>query len=382
MSTNGSWTWVDEPGLLEEMVRELDRSEQVAVDTESDSMFCYFEKVCLLQIANEERAWLVDPLALKGQLGCMEEVFGNPRILKVLHGADYDVVCLKRDYGFQIENIFDTMIAAQHLGVQKIGLADLVEESFGDRLEKKHTRTNWAKRPLSESELLYSYLDVKYLLELARRLDRRLHEEDVREEAALEFARLEEREPASREFDSDGYMRLKGTQDLSDVELAVLRELFIMRDRRSRRIDRPPFKVLANDTMMRISRARPRAADALGSIRGVTPYVSRNLGSQILKAVAQGIGRGRPPKPRKRKPRNPRLSPRRQRQMEALKAWRKVRAAGRGVPTLVVLPNHAVMEIVIEAPADIASLGALGTVGSKRAGLYGVEILEILTDRG
>ena len=378
MSEEPLWTWVDEPAGLKDVARAMRGSKRVAVDTESDSMHSYFEKVCLIQIATEERAFLVDPLALNGDLAALAPIFASRKIMKIFHGADYDVVCLKRDFGFEIRAIFDTMVAAQCLDVQKFGLADLVSAGFGDVLEKKHSRTDWARRPLSDSELLYSYLDVKYLIELSHQFEARLKEADVFEEAVLEFLRLEEREQTPREFDSDGYLRIRGNRDLSPVQLAVLRELYLIRDRRSRAVDRPPFKVLANDTLLRISRSLPKSMHELSDIRGITRFVIRRQGEQILKAVARGVSRGQPPKPRKKASRSARLNPRQQGQMEHLKDWRKVAASRRGVPNLVVLPNHAVLEVVIEQPGDLKALAALPTVGKKRARVHGEEILEIL----
>ncbi|MEN8148334.1 MAG: HRDC domain-containing protein [Planctomycetota bacterium] len=374
--------FVDDEAGLRRVSKELARADRIAVDTESDSMHSYFEKVCLLQIATLDRAFLIDPLALNGKVVDLGDAFADPSKTKILHGADYDVVCLKRDFDFEIRNVFDTMIAAQCLDHPKIGLADLVSEYFGATLDKRHARTNWARRPLTDSELDYSYLDVKYLIELREILTGELRDGDVYEEAEMEFRRLEEREAASREFDPDGYRRIRGSKDLSDVQRSVLRELHLMRDRQARNIDRPPFKVLANDTLLRISRGRPRTRNELRGIKGVTSYLLRRYGDQLMKAVAHGVERGRPPdpKPRKKRRGSRRLSPRQQRQLEALRDWRKGRAAERGVPTLVVLPNHAILEVVTGSPRTVEDLGALGTVGEKRARLHGEEILEVLRE--
>jgi ribonuclease D len=200
----------------------------------------------------------------------------------------------------------------------------------------------------------------------------------VFEEAELEFRRLEERPAAHREFDPDGYRRIRGSKDLGDTGRAILRELYLLRDRQARKLDRPPFKVIANDTLLRVSKARPRSRNDLRAIKGVSSYLLRRYGDLVLKAVARGVERKKPPAPKPRKPRGRRLSPRQQRRLEALRDWRKERAADRGVPTLVVLPNHAILEVVTEFPRDVGELAALGTVGPKRARLYGEEILDIL----
>ena len=377
-SESQEWEWVDDEAGLERVVRSLSRADVLAVDTESDSMHSYFEKVCLLQFATRKDAFVVDPLALRGKLGVLAPVFADRGIRKVFHGADYDVVSLKRDFEYEILGIFDTMVAAQCLGVDRIGLADLVQEEFGDVLEKKHSRTNWARRPLSASELLYSYLDVKYLIELSEAMERKLGDASVLEEAEVEFARLEERSPTPRSFDPDAYTRIRGSRDLSPQALSILRELHIMRDKQARRLDRPAFKVLSNDTLLRVAREAPRAREALAGTRGVTQFVMRRHGEPILRAVARGVERGKPPLPKKKAPRNARLSPPQQRQIERLKEWRKAVAADRDQPTLVVLPNHAIQEVVRVGPTDIEALGSLPTVGEKRARLHGEAILSII----
>jgi ribonuclease D len=313
------YLYVADPAGLRVVLSELGRVPAVAVDTESDSMHSYHEKVCLLQLSTGDASFIVDPLALGPEMGALAARFADPGLRKVFHGADYDVVSLKRSFGFSIRGLFDTMVAAQFLALPRLGLADLVSAEFGDALDKRFTKTDWARRPLGESELFYSYLDVKYLLPLAERLERRLVERDLLDEAVIEFRRLEEREPAEREFDPDSYRRIRGSRDLDDRGLSVLRELVVAREREARRIDRPSFKILAADTMVRIAAGSPRTEGALARIKGVTPYVMRKLARLILDAVARGIDRGRPPPPGRKKAGSPRLSPRQQRQMEWIK---------------------------------------------------------------
>jgi ribonuclease D len=299
----------------------------------------------------------------------------------VIHGADYDVVCLKRSLGITVRGLFDTMIAAQFLGTAKFGLADLVAEHFGEVLEKKHTRTDWARRPLTESELDYAHLDVKRLIPLAAILERRLAEADILEETVMEFRRLEEREPAEREFDEDGYLRIAGCRDLDDPGRAILRELFLFRDREARRADRPPFRILVNETMLRLAEARPFTEAALAGVRGVSAFLLKRFGPALLKAVERGLARGAPPAPHQREPRRPRMSPRQQRALERLREWRKVEGARRGRLPIVVLPNPALLEVVHAGPRDLAALAAVPGVGEKRARLYGADILAILDAR-
>jgi len=129
-------------------------------------MYHYFEKVCLLQIATESVSYVLDPLALR-DLSALKPVFSNPRIRKVFHGADYDIRSLSRDFGFEVENLFDTQMACKFLGLQETGLEALLRERFQVELNKKFQRADWSKRPLSRDMLEYAAMDGNYLIPLA-----------------------------------------------------------------------------------------------------------------------------------------------------------------------------------------------------------------------
>ncbi|MBM4367112.1 MAG: ribonuclease D, partial [Deltaproteobacteria bacterium] len=124
---------VETPESLADCVSALSRARVIGVDTESDSMHHYREKVCLVQVSDLHTDFVIDPLAV--DLAPLGAVLASRDIVKVFHGADYDVVCLKRDFGFELRNIFDTMIASQFLGLPRIGLADLVGTWWGVELD-------------------------------------------------------------------------------------------------------------------------------------------------------------------------------------------------------------------------------------------------------
>ncbi len=114
---------ITRPGPLKDLAADLSRQSLVAVDTESNSLHAYREQVCLIQFSTEETDYLVDPLALD-DLSSLGPIFANPDIEKIFHAAEYDLICLKRDFGFQFANLFDTMVAASILGKarNRIGL--------------------------------------------------------------------------------------------------------------------------------------------------------------------------------------------------------------------------------------------------------------------
>ena len=153
---------VEDDRTLREVAVRLGRSSVVAVDTESDSMYHYQEKVCLLQFTDAHGDIIVDPLAVS-DLSPLVPIFENPKIVKVFHGADYDSVCLRRDFGMKTRHLFDTLIAGQFLGYDKLGYADLVRNWFGQELDKQYQRHDWSRRPLGAEHLDYARGDTHWL---------------------------------------------------------------------------------------------------------------------------------------------------------------------------------------------------------------------------
>jgi ribonuclease D len=373
--------FVDRPEGLAAAIERMRGVQALAVDTEADSMHSFFEKVCLVQLATERGdAFVVDPLTLGG-LGGMATIFSDPRTVKVFHGADFDVMSLRRDFAFEFRGIFDTMLAGQLLGDEKLSLRDYVIRFFGVTLEKAHTTCDWAKRPLEPSQLEYSYHDVAFLVRLMEIQRARLAEADLAEEAQIEFERLAKREPAKKEFDPHAWIKIDGARELGPVQQAALARLFALRDRHARALDRPPFKVVSNDTMVRIVRAMPSTSEALRSLKGVSSYVAGRMGREIAEAFAAAEQDGAPPpRPRSQRSSDPmrRLDMTAQKRLGLLKDWRNAASQRTKVTTMAILPNYAMFEVARIRPRTAAELAAIPGVGAKRAGRWGAEILDAM----
>lgn len=284
---------VQDAAGLDRLLEALRPEPTIALDTESNSFHVYRERVCLLQLSTRQRDWVVDPLAIDvrplGALLCDGRE-------TVLHGADYDVRCLRREYGWRLPRLFDTMVAARRLGREGLGLSALVEARFGVRLSKANQRSDWGRRPLTAEQLAYAALDTHYLLPIAEELRAELVRRGLAQEADAEFQRIAAVEPRERVFDPEGWRRLKGARELDPVGKGVLRALWIAREARASEADRPPFKVLAEQAMLEIARRRPAAPEALAAIPGVTPQVLRRMGPSILEALAAPPLAGRGPR--------------------------------------------------------------------------------------
>lgn len=281
----------DAPGLSR-LLDALRDQPAVALDTESNSFHVYRERVCLLQLSTRDQDWVVDPLAVDVQpLGAL---LCDGRET-VLHGADYDVRCLRREYGWRLPRLFDTMVAARRLGRAGLGLSALVEERFGVRLSKANQRSDWGRRPLSPDQLAYAALDTHYLLPLAEGLRAELDAKGLADDALAEFRRISVVEPRERVFDQEGWRRLKGARELDPTGRQVLRALWIAREARASEADRPPFKVLAEQTMVELARLRPATPEALARVPGLSPQVLRRMGDAIRSALAAGVAPGGQP---------------------------------------------------------------------------------------
>jgi ribonuclease D len=228
---------------LRKLIPHLESVDRIAIDTEADSLHCYREKLCLLQISVPGRDVIVDPLA-NIDLGPLRDALAAKEI--VLHGADYDLRLLRRNMSFVPQRIFDTVIAARLIGIREFSLAALVKQHFDVELAKGSQKANWAQRPLSNKMAEYAMNDTRYLLPLAERLEQELESlgrmDWFREscQRALDFAAID------RERDLDEAWRISGAGALRGRASVVLRELWNWREREAEAVDRPPFHILQN----------------------------------------------------------------------------------------------------------------------------------------
>ncbi|HET8734883.1 MAG TPA: ribonuclease D, partial [Anaeromyxobacteraceae bacterium] len=280
------------PAALAALAGRIAAEPVVALDTESNSFHAYRERVCLLQISVPGEDFIVDPLAV--DVRPLGPVLGGEREL-VLHGADYDVRCLRREFGWDLGRIFDTMVAARRLGMKELGLAALVKAQFGVRLSKEHQRADWGRRPLGREQVRYAALDTHFLLPLHAILDASLAERGAAVEARREFDRIAAARAHERVFDPEGWRKLKGARELDPAGKRVLRALWIAREERASAVDRPPFKVIPESSMVELARLRPRDPAAMRAVPGVTPRVWEQAGGAIRSALESAAGGESPP---------------------------------------------------------------------------------------
>lgn len=281
--------WIDNQEALDTALARMATEPQIAIDTEADSLHSYFDKVCLIQISVPDQDFIIDPL-VRVDLGRFGALLADPNILKVFHGGDYDLRILNRDFGFTVRNLIDTSVAAQLLGYEGLGLAALLDRHFGVKLNKTHQRADWSMRPLPQDMLEYAATDTHYLIELAAKLREELEALGRWEWALEEFARLENvRYRETTEEDVQPWRKLKNISGLDRRSLAILRDLHQWRDALARKADRPPFKIIGNDSLVEMAKAKPGTVRELSQTPAVSRYHADRYGRDLVAIVKRGM---------------------------------------------------------------------------------------------
>lgn len=358
---------------FEDLIQTIRNEPQLAVDTESNSLFAYQEQVCLIQIATPSQDYLIDPLAVL-DLSSLAGIFANPKQQKIFHASEYDVICLKRDYSFEFVNLFDTMVAARILGEPQVGLGSLLETYFGITVNKRFQRANWGTRPLSTAMLDYARMDTHFLFALKSMFETRLKERELWELAREDFAILCSTVPPVIEPNGKSCWKICGSTHLNGTQAAVLQSLCNYRDQQARKLNLPHFKVFSNDFLLDLCQDPPHSIDDLSSRRGASEQLIRRHGSGLLQAV--NLGEESPPLSRKR-----RIQPDEEfvKRLEALKDWRKAKAKELKIESDIVIPKDVLERIAALNPRNQTDLETIMSNTPWRYRHYGKSILKELS---
>ena len=363
--------WIADQPALHRLAADLRELPRIAVDTESNSLFAYREQVCLLQISSPREDFLIDTLELD-DLACLKPLFASSRIEKVVHAAEYDILCLKRDYGIMFAAVFDTMQAARILGMREVGLGAILEKEFGVTQDKRYQRANWGQRPLPQAQLVYACGDTSHLIPLRERLSDRLNERGLQGLAAEDFARVCKVEPNGSEERALCW-KISGAMQMTPRERAILNELCVLREDLAEKANRPPFKVLANESLAALAKENPRRREDLTDISGLSPRLIDRYGEEILEALE----RGRSAAPIQKPARPPRPPEEFLLRLERLKQWRKEAGKKMEVESDIILPRDILEEIALRNPQDFSSLKQIMAEVPWRLEHFGDQILRI-----
>ncbi len=359
---------------LRSLANEFQLQPIIAVDTESNSLYAYRERVCLIQFSTPQADTLVDPLALD-DLAPLAPIFANPKIEKVFHAAEYDLLCLKRDFGFEFTNLFDTLVAARILGRKQVGLGSILAAEFNVEQDKRFQRANWGSRPLSPEQLNYAVQDTRYLIPLRQRLAEQLKQAGYWELAQEDFHRacLIENHQVEEE---DLWWRVPHANELTPQQAAVLQELLDYRDDVARSMNRPRFKVVGGQTLHAIAQNCPGRMDDLRRLPGMTPSQVRRHGRAILAAVQRGLD-SEPLYP----PRPVRPDERYLLRLDTLRNWRKQVARSMGVESDVVLPKDLMQSLAEQDSRRPSAVSEVLAISPYRLSRFGPQLERLLAKR-
>ena len=373
------------PRILRQLVTYLRKLPRFALDTESDSLYSYHGKVCLIQISayGEERVsrisdildYLVDPLRLE-ELAPLGELFADPSVEVVMHAADNDMLMLYRSYGFTFGRIFDTQLAARILGWKQVGLAAMLEKHFGIVSDKRMQRTDWGKRPLTPQQITYAQMDTHYLLHLRDILVKELKASGRWEEAQDAFAALVAVDPASRRPEERTFWQMKATRDAPREHHGVLEALWQWREEAARTADRPAFKVINDSVLVDLAKLQPAAKSDLDGVAGLSALQIRRYGDALMDVIREGQLRPLPPLPNGDGRPEHALDKLAQTQFDTLRRWRTETARARGVDPDIVLPNSTLLAIVQHSPSTLEDLAQIPELSPWKLANYGPQILE------
>ena len=371
-----SYRFIETVPELEQMARILGGEKIIGVDLEADSMYHYFEKVCLIQLATESHIFVVDPLAVKN-LSSFRPVFADPGIRKVFHGSDYDIRSLYKDFGIEVNHLFDTQIACKFLGLRETGLEAVLRTKFQVTLDKKFQKKDWSARPLSLEMIEYAATDGMHLIPLARLLERELKDKGrlswVEEECAS-LSKVRPNLPSSAPL----YFRIKGADRLDPRSLAVLEALLQSRSALAEKMDLPPFKILGKEAIMEFVLQKPLTIEELGASGILSQKQKDRFGTRLLAKVQEAMAMREEDLPVYPRIVRVKVGAAVRRRIKALKAWRETRAEDLQLEPGVILNNALVQAVAEKNPRYLEDVEEVPGLKKWQRAVFGEDILAML----
>ncbi|MFZ5877521.1 MAG: ribonuclease D [Nitrospirota bacterium] len=377
MTDPADYVYVTTADALVEAASILRRAPVVGVDTESDSLHAYQERVSLIQMSDGRFTAVIDPLLL-ADVEPLAPLFADPAILKVFHGSDYDVVGLKRDFGFTITTIFDTCLAAQAAGEPKYSLGDLLQRYFGVTLEKKYQKAHWSKRPLAPDLLDYAAKDTQYLPPLHDIMRKEVEAKGRLAQIEEEGEWMSRREWTGRAFHPDDFLRIKGAPLLPPPAQRALRALAVVRDHLAKRLNRPPFKVISGEDLLTLALKRPQTPAELDALFPSPSAPARREPARWIEAIREGLA-DTAPLPQRTGVRQEPFSAAQERAFARLRVWRGNQAKEEGVEPAMVVSTDQIKSIVRAWPKSLGALSDIPGVRRWQVARYGETVLALLS---
>jgi ribonuclease D len=332
--------FIDDQGSLNRVVAELAKSSGFAVDAEMDSYYCYYTKLCLIQISTEHNDYLIDPL-IGLDLTSLGRVFADPLIKKFAHAAENDIPYFRKATGCDFAGLFDTHLAAKTLEHPKSGLAGLLEEFQGISIDKQYQTADWRIRPLPPEMAEYARNDTCHLIALAHQLMPLLEEQNVSQSAEFRFRQACQVVLQEKRFNAWGWQKISGATKLPPVAQSVLHSLYTWREHKARELDLSLFRVLPDGIMSSIS-ANAVKSGANPLLRYNHPHL-RQYEKELLESIRYGLSNPSQVSAEQPKPKNS-MTRQEEKQFKAVRDWRNAQQ-------LQILTNRAITDLVTSKPA-------------------------------
>jgi len=369
---------IDSSSRLAEMVDQIKNEKTIGVDVEADSMYHFKEKVCLIQMATANFNAVIDPLVI-GDLSALKPIFKRNDIQKILHGADYDVRSLYRDYKIRINNLFDTELASRFLGFPETGLEAVLKKKYAIALDKKFQRKDWSKRPLPREMMDYAAEDARYLLPLAQDLKAELKAKGrlswVDEECEI-LSRVRPNTNNTQPL----FLTFKGAGKLEPRSLAALEALLQSRKKIARKKDRPLFRIIGSHSLLELAEARPASLKQLEKTRVLSAKQINMYGKEILAAInsaAKIAKKDLPVYPRRKAPRVPAAAAQR---VKSLRNWRDRQAEKLSMDPALILTKSIISTIAVQKPRTLPDLSKIKEIKNWQIQEFGADILQALRE--
>ena len=374
---NSTYHVIETQAQLDNFANELAGEKTIAVDVESDSMYHFSEKVCLLQISTKNFTYIIDPLQ-PIDLSGLKPIFGTEKIKKVFHGADYDIRSLYRDFKFEIKNLFDTHLACRFLGFKETGLEAVLNNLFDVSLDKRFQKKDWSQRPLPDEMIQYAAGDSIHLLPLEQILKKDLKNLNrlfwVEEECEL----LSKVRPA-RSNNLPLFLSFKGAGKLAPKELTILEALLQLRKTIAIQKDKPLFKIFQNQSILMLAKSRPSTQRQLKASNSLSPGQLEMYGKSIIETIQTASKTKKTDLPvyPKKKPRS--IKGAAQNRIKILRIWKDQKAEELELDPALILTKAQITALAENHPKEAKDLVKIGVLKNWQIKEFGEEILFALS---
>jgi ribonuclease D len=349
-----NYKFIESESELDNICDKLSKEKIIGVDLEADSMHCFKEKICLIQIATAKQAFLIDPFELK-DISPFLKVLENQDTIKIFHGADFDIRSLDRDYNTRVNNLFDTEIACRFLGVKERGLGALLKKHFNIDSNKKYQKADWSIRPFNKAMIEYSVMDVASLTKLYEIIVKKL-ENNNRFSWAKEEFEIQEQVKYESNHSSPLFKKFKGAGKIDNRSLAVLENLLQLRMQIAKQKDQPLYKIISNASLMAMSVNKPETIDKILELKALSPRQIDMYGKFSVESIKRAVALEDEQLPSYPRTRRPKKNMKAQEKIKRLKTMREKLSRSLGMEPGFLLNNALIGSIALKAPETMGNL--------------------------